>query len=330
MKENTRELWPDLIRIFAIYGVITLHTMSVYPTWISPYFFKIFETSVPLFVMLSGALLLGKTESYLNFFKKRSFKVLIPWIVWTIIYMVFFYLLKDKYILSTYFNSGIIDLNNFARFFFIQFFTGLWFLPLIFGVYLITPPLRLFIKAAKNKDIYYLLFLWFIFLSLLPSITSTSLFPDWLPSFIYAPIQYSGYFILGYILITKLKERNLKMPSWYGIPLFALILILPITNFVEPVTILASVIIFSYLFSLSNILEKRISGRIRDLMIAVSSASLGIYIIHAFITYYLGIYLNMNLTISKFGIIYTIFIFVVSFMVVYLLQRIPILKNIVP
>lgn len=170
MNSSKNELWADLIRVFAIFGVVSLHTLGTYPSWFSTYAFKIFETSVPLFVMLSGALLLGKTESYTSFFKKRSVKVLIPWIVWTIIYMVFFYFLKDKYILSNYFSSEGININNWGKFFFIQFFTGLWFLPLIFGIYLITPPLRIFIKSARRIDFIYILSLWFIFISLFPSI----------------------------------------------------------------------------------------------------------------------------------------------------------------
>src|SRR6185369_6512634 len=98
-----------------IFGVISLHTLGTYPSFFSPYIYKIFETSVPIFVMLSGALLLGKTESYLSFFKKRSAKVLIPWIIWTIIYMLFFYFLKDEYVVSHYFNTASSQLSSWAK-----------------------------------------------------------------------------------------------------------------------------------------------------------------------------------------------------------------------
>lgn len=330
MNSSKNELWADLIRVFAIFGVVSLHTLGTYPSWFSTYAFKIFETSVPLFVMLSGALLLGKTESYTSFFKKRSVKVLIPWIVWTIIYMVFFYFLKDKYILSNYFSSEGININNWGKFFFIQFFTGLWFLPLIFGIYLITPPLRIFIKSARRIDFIYILSLWFIFISLFPSIFSSSLFPNWLPLFIYAPIQYSGYFILGYVLINRKEDRFMNLPIWYIFPLLAFILILPIKSFIEPAIVLASIFIFAYIYSFSNKIESKISPKLRVLISMVSAASLGIYVIHAVFTYTINNRTDLSEAFASFGFLYTLIIFIMSFIAVYFLQKLPVIKNIVP
>ncbi len=330
INNKSRELWPDVIRIFAIFGVIALHTLGTYPSFSSPYIFKIFETSVPIFVMLSGALLLGKAESYLSFFKKRSVKVLIPWIVWTFIYMIFLYYLKDEYVISNYFNGGIVYLNNWAKFFFIQFFTGLWFLPLIFGIYLITPPLRIFIKSAKELDIFYLLSLWFVFISFLPWVFSSPLFPEWLPSFIYAPIQYSGYFVLGYVIAKKIKQRELMLPLWHIIPISALIVVLPISNFLEPSTIFASILLFVYLFSFSNNIDKKISPKAKSIIYKISSASMGIYIVHSFFTYCVAKFLSMDQMLKNSGFIYTVIIFLISFLTIYILQKIPIVKKIVP
>jgi len=328
-KTENKKLWPDIIRIFAIYGVISLHTMGAYQPWSSAYLFKVFETSVPLFVMLSGALLLGKSESYFSFFKKRSIKVLIPWVIWTIIYMLFFYILKDKYIISNYFISGN-SLATWSKFFLIQFFTGLWFLPLIFGIYLITPAIRIFIQGAKKVDIAYVLLLWFLLISLLPWILSNSLFPNWLPLFIYAPIQYSGYFILGYILIEKSGERFLKVPIWYGIPLLALFFILPISSFIEPATILGTTLIFIYLYSASNYIEKKITPKMRGLIYRISSASLGIYVVHALFVYYFNVNSIISSDSNNLNIFYTLLIFIISLIFVLVLQKIPIIKHIVP
>lgn len=244
--------------------------------------------------------------------------------------MVFFYFLKDKYILSNYFSSEGININNWGKFFFIQFFTGLWFLPLIFGIYLITPPLRIFIKSARRIDFIYILSLWFIFISLFPSIFSSSLFPNWLPLFIYAPIQYSGYFILGYVLINRKEDRFMNLPIWYIFPLLAFILILPIKSFIEPAIVLASIFIFAYIYSFSNKIESKISPKLRVLISMVSAASLGIYVIHAVFTYTINNRTDLSEAFASFGFLYTLIIFIMSFIAVYFLQKLPVIKNIVP
>ena len=92
---HKRMLWADVVRIIAIYLVVQIHTSS--DAFSSSFFShgpgiilsKLGVVSVPLFVMLSGALLLGKQESYKTFFSKRCIKVLIPWIIWTFVYMYF-------------------------------------------------------------------------------------------------------------------------------------------------------------------------------------------------------------------------------------------------
>ena len=92
MRQN-RAIWADILRILAMFFVVFIH-VSPLPTAINVqnilYFinFAVVKTCIALFFMLSGALLLAKEESYKTFFHKRFFKVVFPWIVWTIIYML--------------------------------------------------------------------------------------------------------------------------------------------------------------------------------------------------------------------------------------------------
>jgi len=77
---SSRLLGPDVIRIIAIYLVIHLHTFAIVNDsgMLSAFIQKLDVLSVPLFVMLSGALLLDKQENYDKFFWKRCMKVLFP------------------------------------------------------------------------------------------------------------------------------------------------------------------------------------------------------------------------------------------------------------
>lgn len=132
MRKPVRIYYLDILRILAIFLVVVVHT-SVLPSTLSittfPSFllFSLAKTCVPLFLMVSGALLLGKQESYQSFFSKRAMRILIPWIIWC---LVFFWIEGGE--------QGMFGVL----------LTRFWFLPLIAGLYLLTPFLRLALQHA--------------------------------------------------------------------------------------------------------------------------------------------------------------------------------------
>lgn len=85
----------NLMRTLAIFMVIVVHVCA------AP--FKVMDASwlsinvvdslarwcVPVFFMLSGALLLGKDEP-LSVLKKRIIKIILPLIFWSYVYLIFF------------------------------------------------------------------------------------------------------------------------------------------------------------------------------------------------------------------------------------------------
>ena len=98
MKE--RILWIDIVKIFAIFSVLILHSSSpiLYmigkielDIWqIGNIYDSLVRMAVPLFFMVSGALLLNQKEEALSrFFSKRFVKVIIPLIAWSIVYILF-------------------------------------------------------------------------------------------------------------------------------------------------------------------------------------------------------------------------------------------------
>ena len=103
----------DLIRALAIIMVICIHSLGMladaYKTELNEFgtahwcgaLWHIINNAVPLFIMLSGALLLGKQESISSFFKKRLTRVLIPFVVWTILLgVMLFFNLKSATIIQ--------------------------------------------------------------------------------------------------------------------------------------------------------------------------------------------------------------------------------------
>ena len=88
VSDSQREYYADVMRVCAAFGVIAYHAGSTMDisliSSLSPaaWWFKFCVTAlcrscVPIFIMLSGALLLGpkKNESLQSFFKKRIKKV---------------------------------------------------------------------------------------------------------------------------------------------------------------------------------------------------------------------------------------------------------------
>lgn len=320
-KTKSNFLWADLIRIFAIFGVICIHTIDPNASRLDEYIVKVSQTSVPLFVMLSGALLLGKSESYTSFFRKRTVKVLIPWISWTIIYMIFFYfIIKDSYVMSTYFANGLY-LSNWIKFFLIQFMTGLWFLPLIFSLYFITPALRIFLKNAKDSDVVFLLIPWFFIAVLLPGIVNTPLFPRWESNLVYVVFQYLGFYFLGYLIQKNFTKKNFYT-NYIVLLLIPISLLIPVSNFINLFTMIGSILFFIFFKNISSKIEKVESSSIRKAILLMGNASLGIYLIHQLLIF--GI--NRFSTIYYAGIFFAVIVFCMSLAIVLAIKKIPILK----
>jgi len=160
-----------------------------FPTWeLFSLASLVTKTGVPLFLMISGKLLLGssRAESAVTFLKRRLSKILLPFLSWSVIYAFVFahvgaesepawWALKNMYWRETAFH--------------------LWFMYVILGVYLVTPPLRIFVRHASLRDIGYVLALWYA------SLVLGFVFDGWSSV---GPasrlVGFGGYFLLGHFL----------------------------------------------------------------------------------------------------------------------------------
>ena len=96
---TTRQTSYDVIRFVAILVVFSIHCMAGLDAqrdsdtniFISNLLHAFQGIGVPLFILLSGALLLGKQESPLVFLKKRMVRVLIPFLSWSVILFGIYY-----------------------------------------------------------------------------------------------------------------------------------------------------------------------------------------------------------------------------------------------
>lgn len=141
---ETRESRYDLIRSIAIILIVCIHSMGMLsgatPAGWSPLRVEyallntLISPGVHLFILLSGALLLGKEEPVWVFYRKRLRRILIPFLIWSV----------AVYLLTGLTTEGFPW--GFGDFFRKLATNGIhgtyWFIYMILVLYLITPLLR--------------------------------------------------------------------------------------------------------------------------------------------------------------------------------------------
>lgn len=207
-------IWADNIRFIATISVVVLHVASpvLYQynktsnsNWLAANAIDSFvRYSVPLFVMLTGALLLGRTYDYVEFIKRRLSKIFYPFLFWTIVYLfVAFY--------SDIINKSSVKTEEFI-YWFIDKITGgasfhLWYLYMIIGLYLFIPFVSKFINACNESEILIFLGIWIFTLFLNLPILESLTFKFDLTYF----SGYLGYLILGYYLVNYKFDLGKKV-----------------------------------------------------------------------------------------------------------------------
>jgi surface polysaccharide O-acyltransferase-like enzyme len=328
-----RLLWADVLRIAAIYLVLVKHTSNE-PTKFSPDQIGVFisialaTSCVPLFVMLSGALLLNtKDENYKTFFSKRLARAIIPWIAWTLIYsLIHFYSGHDQSLLT------LVRIFRETLFSF-------WFLPLITGLYLITPATRIFVQSARPRDIAFIISLWFLTVSLLPHLRNTLAFPLRVDdSLLRQVVSYFGYFLMGYLFVSlKQKKHGIFFPLILLITGLVVALFYRSSGFTEGFITPGIVIITAALFNLVYIsftnLDHKLNTSIRSVITTISQAVFGIYFIHTLLVYAFrnasDSFYIINLYKPLDNFINGILLFFASFIIIFILRQIPFLKKII-
>lgn len=201
MTATKRNTGYDLLRFISICMVVVIHANVSFlgqdrgsASWfVVMLFTALCSLSVPLFFMLSGALLLGKDEtvSLKELYTKRIPKQAVPFILWSIIYIV------ARIVM------GKIDfsLNAFVSLLWEPAYYQFWFMYTLLGIYLLLPVLQILVKNLSKRMLEYALLLWFVFAIVIP--TASYIVPQFSISGHVDLILcegYIGYFLLGHYL----------------------------------------------------------------------------------------------------------------------------------
>ena len=256
----------DLIRTVAIVGVILLHAANDLTAqqmnwfeiirWNTVDFYEsIGRLGVPLFLMLTGALLLQPSkfgEPLGVFFKKRWARIGLPFIFWGAAFFAWDFLVEHQAFTSSAIIQGILT-GPYYQF---------WYLYLLVGLYLLTPILRVVMAHADRNLIKYLLVLWFLGASVIPVVDLLTTYR--LDTDVLTITGYVGYFILGaYLLTVQMRRSSLAIFMTLGIALTAIgTYVIAATvggtemyffqQYLSPTIILASVMLFLLLISVQK------------------------------------------------------------------------------
>ena len=185
---DNRIVWLDVIRCVAMIMVIGVHCID--PFYISPtmraipeythwaaIYGSLLRPSVPLFVMMTGLLLLPvKTQPLGKFYKKRIYRVLFLFLIWSVLYSMFPWVTGvlglPKEIIGDFFcytqgqeSQSLIDsLKDVAMipFNFSHKENHMWYIYLLIGLYLYMPFFSAWIENADRKTKRAFLLIWII------------------------------------------------------------------------------------------------------------------------------------------------------------------------
>ncbi len=346
--QRKKFLYADVIRVLAVFLVMLIHSAASlltewnkvsfdYWMWGNAYD-SLARGSVPLFVMLSGALILGKQEDTRTFFKKRFSRLLFPFMFWATVYINW----------RIFYSGEVLPVHRIIT----EFFTGpvfyhLWYLYMVMGLYLITPVLRKLLRVIERQELQYLFWLWFAWNSVLPLISYLIyLYAGYSVSLgvkIPMIMGYVGYYILGYVLSKKSFSKK-SLSAWGAILVVSTALTIlgtwaftdaskafqaTLYDYFSPTVVLQGVSLFIILMQLGNSLEEKVSEGMKRKLSLIGKYSLGMYLVHVMFLIALGdgglgFKLHGSSFYPAFAIPVTAAVsFVLSFFAVDLLARIP-------
>jgi surface polysaccharide O-acyltransferase-like enzyme len=341
-------LSATVIRTIAIVSVIAIHATNedVAAQMTQLDFFRwsvvnvyqaIFRvTGLPLFVMLTGFLLLQPekyTESLRIFFKKRWNRLAASVFFFGIVYFIWDFTVKNQPFTSNFVIQNMLSVGPYYHF---------WYLYMIVGVYLLTPFIRLLMPNLTKKYIGYFAALWFTgttIVSVMPMFgftVNTDIFPI---------LGFVGYFVLGAFLPqVKINTKYLLALIVVGIAAISIgtyymawfgnSKLYFFQEYLNPIVILTSMMVFIVLFRTTPG-KLQSYPKINRVVDTISDFTLPIFLLHPIIMEslqkgYFGFTLSGNLLNEIIEVpILTIATLAICLAIIIPVSKIPIIKKLV-
>ena len=250
--DQQRIVWVDLLRFIAIIMVIAIHCAD--PFNVSPearsnpdfnywgsIYGSVLRACVPIFVMITGGLLLPVKMNIGEFYRKRLLRIAVPFLLWSVLYNlfpwitgvlglpstiiseVFAYAPKDA---AQTFKSALVQISLIPIKFNV-YTVPMWYIYMLIGLYLYMPFFSAWVEKSTpgQRKVFFVIWLCTLFLPYAYSFYSKELFglSAW-NSFgtFYYFAGFNGYLLLGYVLTQNFKTWSLSKTLFISVPLFSI------------------------------------------------------------------------------------------------------------
>jgi surface polysaccharide O-acyltransferase-like enzyme len=355
---GARVLWLDVARIAAILGVITIHVvsgtanaMTVLPDstaidiaivdpvaqGLALVFLSAVTWCVPLFVMISGALLLGRPPDHTpaTFYRRRLSRLLPPIVFWSLAFWGW----------RIWFHGQDVPPDVFARLLLMgRPYAHLYFLFVIVGLYLVTPLVQVFLRDADRR---YVRAAVGIALGLAAAQQVLGLIDLSSGSNIVTYfVPFTGYYLAGYYLrdvVLGRRGRWLAVPALVGTvatmvgasigigPVFGIEHALLPQGYLSVLTIASTLIVF--MLARSWFGPERAPGGSPRWLATSAAATFGVYLAHPMVLDLWRLVADIGSGRFRNLVVFPVSVVVVgiaTLALVLVVQRLPIVRRIVP
>lgn len=340
---KNRDFRLDSLRVVAAFAVVWLHTSVVVVLtnpdihnlawWAGNFADAYTRWCVPIFVMVSGALVLSRSSEHdpIKFYRRRMGRLFFPLIFWSFLYLIlssYEHLSFDPYWLAKTVIKG-------------QPYYHLWYLYMMAGLYLVTPFIRQFVLTSSANLINGFIVVCFVVASLETSVGILS--ENKSGTFLGLFFPFMGYFVAGYhirnvsicisirvLLVTTIVCGTLiALGTGLLLPVLGTRGWLVMYNYLNPFVIIMSLCIFSIAAKHRLGVENLANEKLKKVVTLLAPLTLGIYLVHPFWLKVLahfgvnGLFVHPLLGIPFLSMV----LFVLSVVSVQLLMNIPYLRS---
>src|ERR1700761_4969604 len=224
--ESSNIDWINSLKLISLIAVIILHVAAIplgqyghiaVKTWLAADFYNaLVRFSVPVFVMITGALLLHREYALSDFLKKRLGRIFTPFLFWSLVYVAYSWHNEDFVFSDTNVWSNIKLVLHLLK---VGSSYHLWYVYMLIGLYFFIPVIGKFVRNAAKQEIEYFLIVWLAVMFL-----AQPYLARYNPQFdMHYFLGYAGYLVLGHYLTYHITER--KYLSTVMFILFAITLV---------------------------------------------------------------------------------------------------------
>ncbi len=348
--DPSRLVWLDLLRITASLLIVMLNLSSVQlrtlPVNASGWrainlYMGAARAATPLFTLVSGILFLGlgKQRTFKQLLSGPVKKIGIIYVFWTILYALFSLLSEPAAPGPLVARFAALLVNSHYH---------LWFLPVLISLYLLSPFLQLIVDRGGEQTLKYALVLLVLGLLGHTLVLSGDFLPmaDWVSSIaekfpVGKVLLFAGYFLISNYLLFYFSTDRKTRAIIYLLGLLGMLANAAVTllasqrvgatdlRFSDPLTLMTFFVAASiFTFFRFQVSQVHFSERARCLIANLSRLTLGVYLIHPLVSFFLG--KTFGLTLLSFNPILsvpmlTLLVFLLSAGVIYGLKKLPFL-----